>query len=310
MNKFIKGLEESAPPHLKYIDLCCGIGSFHYSMKKNFPNLECVLASDIMKDAVDTYEANYGITPEGDLQKIDYTGIDADIVFSGNPCQSFSQIGKHGGLEDERGNLFLYIIDNIMSLNKYPIFVFENVSGLISHDNGNTFKYIHDKITSHGYSISYRVLLCSDYGIPQNRKRVFIVCSNRHSHDNLEKVFDETLDEETFDIPILFDSVEAHGGMHGGIYYSWYLYLNPRKVNSTSAFFSSYGTDLALYVRKNDTTRTEQSPLRVTKWFNLANVTEKINKKKKILSKNLRNSLLMYNYLMLVHMELKYLKEI
>ena len=52
MNKFIKGSEESTSPRLKYIDLCCGIGSFHHSMKKNFPNSECVLASDIMKDAV------------------------------------------------------------------------------------------------------------------------------------------------------------------------------------------------------------------------------------------------------------------
>ena len=105
--------------------------------------------------------------------------------------------------------------------------------------------------------------------------------SGRHSGNVFmlsrgEKPFDHN-DEETFDIPILFDSVEALGGMHGGIYYSWYLYLNPRKVNSTSAFFSSYGTDLALYVRKNDTTQTERSPLKVTKWFNLVNVTDKIN---------------------------------
>lgn len=181
---------------IKYIDLCCGIGSFHYSMKRNFPNSKCILASDILKDAVDTYALNYGVTPEGDLKSIDYGRYDADVVFSGNPCQSFSQIGKHGGLDDDRGNLFIYIIDHIVALQKYPIFVFENVTGLITHDGGNTFKTIRSKINSYGYNLAYRILLCSDYGIPQNRKRVFIVCSNKHSSDHLEKVFTDTLNDE------------------------------------------------------------------------------------------------------------------
>lgn len=182
--------------HITYIDLCCGIGSFHYSMQRNFPNSKCVLASDILKDAVDTYALNYNITPEGDLKNIDYSKYDADIVFSGNPCQSFSQIGQHGGFEDERGNLFLYIIDNIMSLAKYPIFVFENVSGLISHDGGNTLRVIKDKINSYGYDMTYKVLSCNDYGIPQNRKRVFIICSYIHNFDEIERAFNKTLEEE------------------------------------------------------------------------------------------------------------------
>ena len=179
-----------------YIDLCCGIGSFHYAMNETFDYSKCVLASDILNSAKITYYNNYGIYPEDDLKNINYNEIDADVVFSGNPCQPFSQIGKRKGLDDDRGDLFNFIINNIMKLKKYKIFVFENVYGLLTHDNGNTIKTLINMINEAGYFVSYRVLLCSDYGIPQNRKRVFLFCVRNDYKESikLDSIIDETLD--------------------------------------------------------------------------------------------------------------------
>ena len=182
MNEIKEYTKSSAVPHpeYKFIDLCCGIGSFHYAMRDSG---KCVLACDILTAAQKTYERNYKIRCLGDLTKIDYAKYNADIVFSGNPCQSFSNIGKRNGFADERGDLFNYIIDNIIGIKKYKVVVFENVIGLCTHDSGNTLRYIITKIESYGYSVIYRTLLCSDYGIPQNRKRIFIICFRDMQHN-------------------------------------------------------------------------------------------------------------------------------
>ena len=172
----VESTESQDSSTLRYIDLCCGIGSFHHSMQTVQPNSRCVMACDILKCARNTYKSNYDIEPLTDLCKLDYNDFDADIVFSGNPCQSFSQIGNQRGFDDPRGNIFIYILDNIMSMKKYKVFVFENVVGLTTNAGGRTFETILTKIQSHGYTPIHRILKCSDYGIPQNRKRVFIVC--------------------------------------------------------------------------------------------------------------------------------------
>ena len=165
---------------IKFIDLCCGIGSFHYSIKKINPNSKCILACDILKSARNTYKENYNLESLCDLKDIDYSKYEADIVFSGNPCQSFSNIGKRKGLEDSRGNLFLWIIENILGLKKYPCFVFENVYNLLKINEGKTFEELKTKIESYNY-------LVSDYGIPQNRKRIFIICIKK-GFKNIENV--------------------------------------------------------------------------------------------------------------------------
>ena len=187
--------ELSPVKRYSFIDLCCGIGSFHYSMSNRGT---CVMACDILPFAKNTYYSNYGIECMDDLTKIDYTKINADIVFSGNPCQSFSNIGQHKGLDDQRGDLFNFIIDNIMSLQKYKVFVFENVDGLLSHNDGKTLKYLLNKIKLLKYNVLYKVLLCSDYGIPQNRKRVFIICFRqelKHDEEWFETILNDNYDD-------------------------------------------------------------------------------------------------------------------
>ena len=173
-----------------YIDLFCGIGSFHYSLRKL--NAKCVMACDINKDCRDTYEKNYGIKPLGDIQTIEDIP-DYDILCAGIPCQAYSNIGQHKGFDDDRGKLFFDVLKFIQT--KDPkVVIIENVRGLVSHNNGESLKFIIDEITKLGFTCNYKVLACNDYGIPQMRKRLFIVFF-KNSIPGIENVFDFPLCE-------------------------------------------------------------------------------------------------------------------
>ena len=158
---------------VKFIDLFCGIGSFHYSFQKL--GWECVMACDIDKAVKETYKANYGILPLGDITAIEPKDIPSyDIVCAGFPCQSFSQCGQHKGFDDKRGTLFFHIM-KFVDYHKPNILVLENVQGLLTHDGGKTFEIIKTTLQTAGYQITYKVLKCSDYGLPQMRKRLIII---------------------------------------------------------------------------------------------------------------------------------------
>lgn len=160
---------------IKYIDLFCGIGSFHYSFNKL--GFKCVMACDILKPAIKTYEKNYGIKPLGDIVNINPEDIEQyDILCAGFPCQPFSNIGQHKGMDDERGTLFFEIM-KFVKYHKPKIIILENVGGLLKHDNGKTFNKIKNEIEKEDYNVEYKILKCDDYGIPQMRKRLFIVGS-------------------------------------------------------------------------------------------------------------------------------------
>jgi DNA (cytosine-5)-methyltransferase 1 len=161
---------------MKYIDLFSGIGSFHYSFRK--VGWDCVLASDICGPACDTYKTNYSVTPVGDIVDIDETKVPAmDIVCAGFPCQPFSQAGKRLGFQDAtRGTMFWQVMKFVRH-HKPSILILENVRGLLNHENGDTLKTIIGEIEDEGYKVSYKLLKCSDYGIPQMRYRLFIVGS-------------------------------------------------------------------------------------------------------------------------------------
>lgn len=164
---------DDSTDNIKFIDLFCGIGSFHYSFKKL--GWECVMASDIDSTARETYKENYGVTPLGDITKIDpRTVANYDILTAGVPCQSFSQCGKHAGFEDDRGTMFFQVV-RFIDYHKPKVVIIENVQGLLNHDGGRTFGRIKSDLESHNYTITYKVLKCSDYGLPQMRKRLFIV---------------------------------------------------------------------------------------------------------------------------------------
>lgn len=163
-----------------YLDLFCGIGSFHQSLKRH--GHECVMACDIDPSARATYQANHGLAPLGDIYHIDPATLPPyDLICAGFPCQPFSQAGKHKGLDDERGTVFYQIMKfldhSIQTHHTYPLLLLENVPALLRHDHGHTLQRLSQAIESRGYHISYKVLKCSDYGIPQMRRRIFLLAS-------------------------------------------------------------------------------------------------------------------------------------
>jgi len=164
---------------LKFIDLFCGIGGFRVAFEEaceeNNIESECVFSSDIDKYAQDSYEANFGERPSGDITKIDEKNIpDHDILFGGFPCQPFSIIGQMKGLNDTRGTLF-FDIARILKEKKPKAFILENVKQLVGHDGGKTLKVIIQSLKDLGYHVQYSVLNALDFGLPQKRERVVII---------------------------------------------------------------------------------------------------------------------------------------
>ena len=165
---------------IKYIDLFCGIGGFRTAMNQacseNDLIPECVFSSDIDTYCQDSYEANFGDRPVGDITKVDENDIpDHDILFAGFPCQPFSIIGQMQGFNDIRGTLF-FDIARIIKHKRPKAFILENVKQLVGHDNGKTLKVIIKTLEKElGYNVQYAVLNALDYGLPQKRERVIIV---------------------------------------------------------------------------------------------------------------------------------------
>lgn len=164
---------------IRFIDLFCGIGGFRQAMDEAcFENdliPQCVFSSDIDPFCQDSYEANFGERPSGDITKINEVDIpDHDILFAGFPCQPFSIIGQRRGFEDIRGTLF-FDIARILREKRPKAFILENVKQLVGHDKGNTLKVILQSLRGLGYDVHYAVLNALDYGLPQKRERVIIV---------------------------------------------------------------------------------------------------------------------------------------
>jgi DNA (cytosine-5)-methyltransferase 1 len=164
---------------IKFIDLFCGIGGFHYAIEDAAHRLgleaECVFASDIDKDASKAYKENFGIDSHSDITKVDASDIPShDILLGGFPCQAFSIIGARKGFDDTRGTLF-FDIARILKEKQPKGFVLENVKQLKGHDGGRTLIVILDTLRDLGYEVDYKVLNAKDFGLPQKRERIFIV---------------------------------------------------------------------------------------------------------------------------------------
>lgn len=183
---------------MKFIDLCCGIGGFHYALKNM--KYECVLASDIDENAQQNYELNHKIKPHGDLKNIDIENIPCfDILCAGFPCQPFSKAGGQKGFEDSRGNIF-FDICKIIEHHKPMYIILENVRNLGSHDDGNTWKVIHTELTKLDYNLYDQPLILNtlDFNVPQSRERVVILCKRKDLGDlptkpNFEKNINDTI---------------------------------------------------------------------------------------------------------------------
>ncbi|HWQ96702.1 MAG TPA: DNA (cytosine-5-)-methyltransferase [Negativicutes bacterium] len=164
-------------PSFTFIDLFAGIGG----LRLPFQELggKCVFTSEWDRFAQKTYRINYGETPMGDITKIEINTIPAfDILLAGFPCQPFSQAGLKKGFEDTRGTLF-FEIERIISAKRPKAFLLENVKQLRGHDGGRTLSVIVEHLKALDYSVNYDVLKAANFGLPQNRERIYIVGFNK-----------------------------------------------------------------------------------------------------------------------------------
>ena len=164
------------------IDLFAGIGGIRLGFEKAFgKSMETVFISEIDKKALETYVANHGtkISITGDITQINPKDIpDFDILLGGFPCQPFSQAGLQRGFSDTRGTLF-FNIEKIIEEKRPLVFFLENVKRLRTHDKGNTFKVIKESLEALDYTFDYAILAAKDFGVPQNRERIYMVGFNK-----------------------------------------------------------------------------------------------------------------------------------
>jgi len=169
--------QEPNNPKFKFIDLFAGIGGFRIAMQSL--GGKCVFTSEWDEKAKKTYEANFGEVPFGDITKEEtkkFIPDGFDVLCAGFPCQAFSIAGKRGGFEDTRGTLFFDVAEIIKRKKPKAIFL-ENVKGLFNHDKGKTLKTILNVLRNDlGYFVPEpKILNAKDFGVPQNRERIFIV---------------------------------------------------------------------------------------------------------------------------------------
>ena len=174
-----------------FIDLFAGIGGIRIPFDEI--GYHCVFSSEWDAKACQTYFANFGTVPFGDITKIPAAKIPKhDVLLAGFPCQAFSIMGKMQGFADTRGTMF-FEIERILEYHQPPYFLLENVKQLVGHDRGRTFNIILEHLDRLGYYVKWKVLNALDFGLPQKRERVIIVgFKNKEDSDAFSFEFPHT----------------------------------------------------------------------------------------------------------------------
>lgn len=188
-------IEKQTLKNYTFIDLFAGLGGFRLALESL--GAKCVYSSEWDKFAQEVYCENFGEIPDGDITKVDENQIPKhDILCAGFPCQAFSISGKQRGFEDSRGTLF-FDVARIVKAKKPKVVFMENVKNFATHDNGKTLEVVKATMEELGYTFNYKVLNATDYGIPQKRERIYMVC------------FRKDLDVKEFSFPKTF-SLQKH----------------------------------------------------------------------------------------------------
>jgi len=167
-------IKEKSLSGYTFIDLFAGMGGFRLALESL--GAKCVYSDEWDKSAGEVYEDNFGDLPDGDITKVDERSIpDHDILCAGFPCQAFSIIGKQRGFEDSRGTLF-FDVARIVREKRPKVVFLENVKNFATHDGGKTLEVVRTTMQELGYSFYQRVLNSVDYGVPQKRERIYMVC--------------------------------------------------------------------------------------------------------------------------------------
>lgn len=165
---------------LKFVDLFAGVGGIRLGLeevlRRNSIDFECVFSCEIHPKAQETYELNYGDKPYADIREVDKLP-NHDVLLAGFPCQAFSYAGKQKGFADTRGTLF-FEIERLLGVakRKPKYLLLENVRGFTTHDNGRTFKTVIERLENLGYKVKPLLLNSSNFNVPQNRVRIYLVC--------------------------------------------------------------------------------------------------------------------------------------
>jgi len=167
-------IKEKTLEGMTFIDLFAGLGGFRIALESLGAN--CVYSNEWDEPVQKVYADNFGDTPEGDITQVNENAIpDHDILCAGFPCQVFSISGKQRGFEDSRGTLF-FDVARIVKAKKPKIVFMENVKNFATHDEGRTLAVVKSTIEELGYTFYQKVLNAVDYGVPQKRERIYMVC--------------------------------------------------------------------------------------------------------------------------------------
>ncbi|WP_215904866.1 DNA cytosine methyltransferase [Treponema pedis] len=192
----------------KSIDLFAGIGGIRLGFDQAFKNdIKTVFISEWDEKAMETYKANFGdnIDVVGDITEIDEKDIPShDILLAGFPCQAFSLAGHKKGFEDARGTLF-FDVARIIKYHRPKVVFCENVKNLVNHDRGRTFQIIRNILEELSYAVFYQVLNSKDFGVPQNRERIYIVAFRNDIAPS-----DFVFPQKTDDTKVIKDIVEEN----------------------------------------------------------------------------------------------------
>lgn len=169
---------KSKKPDFTFIDLFAGIGGTRLGFES--VGGKCVYTSEWDPHAQKTYEANFGEKPDGDITQVKVDDIpNFDVLLAGFPCQPFSSIGKRAGFMHKTQGTLFYDVARIIEAKRPKAFLLENVQGLLTHDKGNTMSTILEVLSELDYDVQYKLLNAADFGVPQMRRRVYIVGIDR-----------------------------------------------------------------------------------------------------------------------------------
>lgn len=167
-------IKEKTLSGMTFIDLFAGLGGFRLALESL--GARCVYSNEWDEPVQKVYADNFGDTPEGDITQVDEKTIpDHDILCAGFPCQAFSISGKQRGFEDSRGTLF-FDVARIVKEKKPKVVFMENVKNFATHDEGRTLAVVKATMEELGYTFFQKVLNAVDYGVPQKRERIYMVC--------------------------------------------------------------------------------------------------------------------------------------
>ena len=170
----VQPMNSSRKNKFTFIDLFAGIGGTRLGFES--AGGKCVFTSEWDTFSQKTYEANFGDKPHGDITKIHTSDVpDFDVLLAGFPCQPFSSIGKRQGFEHATQGTLFYDVARIIMEKKPRAYMLENVPGLLTHDKGQTFEIIKKTLDELGYTVDYKVLNSAEFGVPQQRKRIYII---------------------------------------------------------------------------------------------------------------------------------------